>query len=55
MFLGDKSNSILHFSIKENLVSLWKILADARELCGNETHISRVVGTGRDVHRRKDR
>lgn len=55
VFLEDKSKSILHFRMKTNSVSLWKILADARELCGSEIHISRVVGTGRDVHRRKER
>lgn len=27
-------NSILHFSLKGNSISLWKVLADAKELCG---------------------
>lgn len=39
-FLGDKPNSILHFSLKENLISLWKVLAEAREFSGNGTCIS---------------
>lgn len=55
VFLGDKSNSIFHFILKANSISLWKILADARKLSGNETPISRVVGTGRAAHRRKER
>lgn len=40
-FLGDKPNSILRFSLKRNLISLWNVFAHAREVSGNETHISR--------------
>ena len=39
--MGNKPNSILHFSLKEDLLSLWKVLADARELGGNGNHRSK--------------
>lgn len=45
-FLGDKPNSILHFSLKENLISPWKLLAEARELSGNRTHLGTVFTAG---------
>lgn len=45
-FLGDKPNSILHFSLKGNVISLWKVLADVRELSGSRTHMNIVFTAG---------
>lgn len=51
-FLGDKPGSILHFSLKGNMIALWKVLVEARELSKDGTQRSRV---GPSAPRRKER
>lgn len=53
-FTGDKPNSVLRVSLNANLISLCKVLADARGTREDRSHRSGVFTAGPSARRRKE-